>query len=129
MESHLLNSPNLAPPLNLTLPTARLPPLSNPPPSLVCAQLRQAAGNNSSSSSHPDPSLADSSVEIINGQFALGCNRFPVSGMNQWEAMEAAAGAPRLVGSNLPPGVPGPQLVRDLLDTVVQHGLTIVRAW
>ena len=109
--------------------SARLPPTPplTRPRARSCEQLQQAASN--SSSSHPDPSLADNYVEIIDGQFMLGCNRFPVSGMNQWEAMEAAAGAPRLVGSNLPPGVPGPQLVRALLDTAVEHGLTVVRAW
>jgi mannan endo-1,4-beta-mannosidase len=43
--------------------------------------------------------------------------------------MEAAAGAPHLVGSNLPPGVTGPELIRQLLDAAVQHGMTVVRAW
>jgi mannan endo-1,4-beta-mannosidase len=87
-----------------------------------CTQLRQAA-------KYPDPALADSFVELIDGEFVLGCNRFPISGFNQWEVMEAAAGAPRLVGSRLPDGVTGPQLIRTLLDSAVDTGMTVVRAW
>lgn len=43
--------------------------------------------------------------------------------------MEAAAGAPRLGGSVLPPEQSGPEMVRTLLDTAAQSGLTVVRAW
>ena len=47
----------------------------------------------------------------------------------RWEAMDAAAGAPRLVGSSLPPSTTGPALIRGLLDTAAGAGLTVVRAW
>lgn len=43
--------------------------------------------------------------------------------------MEAAAGAPQLTGSTLPPGMTGPQMVRALLDEAAAAGLTVVRAW
>lgn len=43
--------------------------------------------------------------------------------------MEAAAGAPRLAGSHLPPGLTGPELIRQLLDSAVEDGMTVVRAW
>jgi hypothetical protein len=68
-------------------------------------------------------------VTVAGGEFVLGCNKFPVSGPNAWEVMEASAGAPRLVGSNLPQGVGGPELIRDLLDTAARSGMTVVRAW
>lgn len=46
-----------------------------------------------------------------------------------WELMEAAAGAPQLTGSVLPPSMTGPAMVRALLDEAVAAGLTVVRAW
>lgn len=66
---------------------------------------------------------------MVGGEFVLGCNKFPISGPNAWEVMEAAAGAPRLVGSNLPQGVGGPELIRNLLDSTAQNGMTVVRTW
>ncbi|KAL4437982.1 hypothetical protein ABPG77_004203 [Micractinium sp. CCAP 211/92] len=92
-------------------------------------QLHQSPAPPSQGGKWPDPSLADSFVTVQDGDFVLGCQRFPISGWNQWEVMEAAAGAPRLVGSVLPPGQTGPEMVRALLDTAAQSGLTVVRAW
>ncbi|KAL4425642.1 hypothetical protein ABPG75_009658 [Micractinium tetrahymenae] len=102
-----------------------MPPRRPPPPLL---QLHQSPAP-SGTSKWPDPSLADSFATIQDGEFVLGCQRFPIAGWNQWEVMEAAAGAPRLVGSVLPPGQAGPAMVRTLLDTAAQSGLTVVRAW
>ena len=31
----------------------------------------------------PDPALADNFVAVANGEFVLGCNKFPISGFNQ----------------------------------------------
>lgn len=42
--------------------------------------------------------------------------------------MEASAGAPRLAGSVLPPGTTGPELIRSVLDTMAEAGLTVARA-
>jgi hypothetical protein len=98
-------------------------------------QLRQSKpstnGQSGSASGgrYPDPALASSFVEVKNGEFVLGCKLFPISGLNQWEAMEAAAGAPHLAGSQLPARLTGPALVRQVLDTAAQSGFTVIRAW
>lgn len=68
-------------------------------------------------------------VAISNGQFAVNCKTFYVSGWNQWETVEAAAGALELFGASLPPDTTGPALVRRLLDRAVANGFSVVRAW
>ena len=40
----------------------------------------------------------------------VGCKKFYVSGWNQWEVVEAAAGALELFGASLPEGKTGPQV-------------------
>lgn len=49
-------------------------------------------------------------VTIDNGEFVVGCERFLVAGWNQWEVVEAAAGAPSLSGASLPANQTGPQV-------------------
>jgi hypothetical protein len=58
----------------------------------------------------PDPSLADNFVEVIDGEFVLGCDLFPISGWNSWEMVEAGAGVPVLAGATLPEGSTGPMV-------------------
>lgn len=77
----------------------------------------------------PDPALTDNFVEIVDGDFVLGCNSFPISGWNQWELMEAGAGAPLLVGSVLPPDQTSPEFLSSVLDSAVQAGVTVIRGW
>jgi hypothetical protein len=33
-------------------------------------------------STFPDPALADAYVQVVDGEFVLGCTRFPISGFN-----------------------------------------------
>ena len=54
---------------------------------------------------------------------------FYISGWNQWETMEAAAGALELHGASLPQGVTGPAMVRQILDKAKQQGLNVLRTW
>ncbi len=68
-------------------------------------------------------------VAVSNGQFVVNCKTFYVSGWNQWETVEAAAGALQLYGASLPPNTTGPALVRQLLDRAVANGFTVMRAW
>jgi hypothetical protein len=49
-------------------------------------------------------------VRVDNGEFALGCQRFISTGWNQWEVVEAAAGAPALSGASLPTNQTGPEV-------------------
>ncbi|KAK9806092.1 hypothetical protein WJX72_001044 [[Myrmecia] bisecta] len=63
------------------------------------------------------------------GDFTLGCNRFFVSGWNQWELIEAGAGAPVLYGASLPTSLTGPALVRKFMDDAVANGFNVMRAW
>ncbi|CAL5227333.1 g10275 [Coccomyxa viridis] len=61
------------------------------------------------------------------GNFALNCQKVFIAGWNQWEVVEAAAGAPITHGATLPTGVTGPQLIRTLWDTAVENNLNLVR--
>lgn len=49
-------------------------------------------------------------VQIADGDFVVGCKKFFVSGWNQWEVVEAAAGALELFGATLPEEKTGPQV-------------------
>jgi len=82
-----------------------------------------------SSTRYPDKSLADYYVEVIDKEFVLGCNKFPVSGFNQWEVLESGAGAPELSGSVLAEGLTAPEVLTDVLDIAVGSGFTVMRAW
>ena len=70
-------------------------------------------------------------VRAQNGRFVVGprCKPFYVSGWNQWEAMEAAAGVLELYGASLPSNMTGPGLVRSLLDKAQEYGLNVLRTW
>ena len=68
-------------------------------------------------------------VEIRDGQFVAGCNKFAVAGFNAWEYPEAAAGAPFTFGANIPDGTTGPELVRTQLEKAKAAGFNTVRAW
>lgn len=63
------------------------------------------------------------------GQFVNGCNYFKVAGWNQWEAVEAAAGAPFLYGASIPVGLTGPELVRSLFEQGAKVGFNVMRTW
>ena len=54
---------------------------------------------------------------------------FKIAGWNQWEVVEAAAGAPSLSGASIPPGLTGPQLVRVLLRRGAALGFNTMRTW
>lgn len=49
-------------------------------------------------------------IRIVDGEFVDGCDRFLLTGWNQWEVIESAAGAPDLIGSIYPPGEGGPKV-------------------
>ena len=68
-------------------------------------------------------------VEVRDGKFVAGCHPFRVAGWNQWEVLEAAAGAPALSGASIPSNMTGPQMVRTLLDRGAKNGLNTVRIW
>ncbi|KAL4519468.1 hypothetical protein Ndes2526A_g01925 [Nannochloris sp. 'desiccata'] len=70
-------------------------------------------------------------VRVHDGKFVVGpsCKPFYISGYNQWETMEAAAGALELYGASLPDNTTGPALVRQLLDRAQFHGLNVLRTW
>jgi hypothetical protein len=87
-----------------------------------CAQLSQAGAG-------PDLSLSDHFVEIVKGDFVLGCNKFPISGHNLWEALESGAGAPSLTGSQLPAGAAAAAMLTNVLDITAQNRLTVIRTW
>ncbi|CAD7701855.1 unnamed protein product [Ostreobium quekettii] len=72
---------------------------------------------------------AENFIRIVNGEFVDGCEQFLVAGWNQWEVIEAAAGAPELIGASLPPGESGPRMLQDMLDLAVEHGFNLMRAW
>lgn len=40
-------------------------------------------GGGSGGRQYPDPALKDSFVQVVDGEFVLGCNKFPISGFNQ----------------------------------------------
>ncbi|RMZ57555.1 hypothetical protein APUTEX25_001755 [Auxenochlorella protothecoides] len=71
----------------------------------------------------------DEFVRVRGTQFVVGCKTWYASGWNQWEAMEAGAGALELFGASLPNKTTGPQLVRDVLDRAQAKGVNVVRAW
>jgi mannan endo-1,4-beta-mannosidase len=48
-------------------------------------------------------------VEVQGTDFVVNCKKFMLSGWNQWETVEAAAGALALFGASLPENVTGPQ--------------------
>jgi len=68
-------------------------------------------------------------VEVRDGQFVAGCDNFKIAGWNQWEVVDAAAGAPTLSGASLPDGVSGPELVRTLLSKGNEYGFNVMRTW
>lgn len=68
-------------------------------------------------------------IEIRDGNFVNGCNNFKIAGWNQWEVVEAAAGAPSLSGASIPTGMTGPQLVRALLRRGSELGFNSMRTW
>ena len=77
----------------------------------------------------PQPSGPEYFIEIRDGQFANGCNFFKLAGWNQWEVVEAAAGAPSISGASIPKGMTGPQLVRTLLRRGAALGFNSMRTW
>lgn len=66
-------------------------------------------------------------VEVRDGRFQVGCTPFYVSGWNQWEAVEAAAGAPKLSGASIPEGMTGPELVRKMIERGSEIGFNAMR--
>lgn len=69
-------------PAHAQLPTAVLPHARRQ--LLQGAAASNGGGNNAGGSgTYPDPSLTDHYVEVIDGQFVLGCRQFPVSGWNE----------------------------------------------
>lgn len=76
-----------------------------------------------------DPSQPEYFIEIRDGSFVNGCSNFKIAGWNQWEVVEAAAGAPSLSGASIPPGMTGPQLVRTLLQRGSTLGFNVMRTW
>ena len=68
-------------------------------------------------------------IQVRDGQFVNGCNYFKLAGWNQWEVVEAAAGAPFLSGASIPKGMTGPQLVRTLLRRGAALGFNVMRTW
>lgn len=77
----------------------------------------------------PDPSLAEYFVDIVDGDFVLGCNKFPIVGFNEWEVLEAGAGVPYLTGSQLPPGMANTEALLDIMDAAVRNNFTVLRIW
>lgn len=71
----------------------------------------------------------DHFVEVVDGQFVANCKVLYLSGWNQWEAVEAGAGALELFGASMPPNTTSPALMRRLLDRAVANGFNLVRAW
>lgn len=53
-------------------------------------------------------------VRVEGLDFVAGCNKFYVAGWNQWEVVEAAAGAPYLSGASIPVNMTGPQASNNL---------------
>jgi hypothetical protein len=51
---------------------------------------------------------ADHFVKVTDGRFSLNCRSWYPHGWNQWETVEAAAGALQLFGASLPPNTTGP---------------------
>lgn len=76
-----------------------------------------------------DPVDGDFFVRIEDGEFVLGCNKFYVSGWNQWEVVDAAAGGPKLSGATIPTNQTGPTLIRSMLDNGVASGFNTMRFW
>lgn len=80
----------------------------------------------------------DEFVRVEDGEFVVGkkgCGRkFPISGFNVWEVVEAASlpegGPVELPGSGqLPELKSGKEFVNKVLDDAVDAGYTVVRAW
>jgi hypothetical protein len=68
-------------------------------------------------------------IAVRGGQFTNGCDAFKVAGWNAWEVVDAAAGAPATYGASIPPGMTGPQLVREQLAAGKKAGLNVMRTW
>jgi mannan endo-1,4-beta-mannosidase len=81
------------------------------------------------SAKYPNTDLADYFVNIIDGDFVVGCNKFPIDGLNEWEVLEAGAGVPALTGSQLPTNIVPAQALRKVMDDAVSNGFTVLRAW
>lgn len=86
--------------------------------------------------SAPDTDIdINSFIRISNTtqRFIVGnneCKPFYISGINLWEAVEAASGALRLFGATLPGNrTTGPALVRSLLQKAQHAGMNVVRLW
>jgi mannan endo-1,4-beta-mannosidase len=90
----------------------------------------QPAPQAASPASQPSNEI-DSFVRVMDGQFVVGpsCKRFLVTGWNQWEMVEAGAGALELFGASLPANTTGPALVRRVLDRAAANGFTVLRTW
>jgi mannan endo-1,4-beta-mannosidase len=86
----------------------------------------------SSDADYPEPDdLMNYFVRVQGGRFVVGpkCKLMYVSGWNQWETVEAAAGVLRLYGASLPPKTSGQQLIRSQLATAAANGFNVIRAW
>ncbi|KAK9812428.1 hypothetical protein WJX73_010063 [Symbiochloris irregularis] len=69
-------------------------------------------------------------VQVGSGlDFEIGCDKFFPAIWNQWEVIEAGAGAPFLLGASLPPGVTGPELLRNQMARAAAAGLNTMRIW
>lgn len=77
-----------------------------------------------------DP-LMDHFVSVVDGSFVVGpsCDRFFVSGWNQWESVESAAGALQLYGASLPQNMTGQELIKSQMAKARLHGFNVVRTW
>lgn len=51
-------------------------------------------------------------MRVQGNRFVVGCQTWYASGWNEWETMEAAAGALTLYGSSLPPNTTAPAVSR-----------------
>ena len=79
----------------------------------------------------PTLDLMDYFVRVEGGRFVVGpeCSLMYISGWNQWETVEAAAGVLRLYGASLPPNITGQELIKRKLQTAKEVGFNVVRAW
>jgi mannan endo-1,4-beta-mannosidase len=79
----------------------------------------------------PTLDLMDYFVRVEGGRFVVGpeCSLMYISGWNQWETVEAAAGVLRLYGASLPPNITGQELIKRKLKTAKEVGFNVVRAW
>lgn len=62
-------------------------------------------------------------------KFLNGCDVYNIAGANIWEAVDAAAGAPKTLAASIPEGLTGPEVVRQMLQTVADSGFNTIRIW